>query len=364
MAFLIPILATGLKGMYRGRRIVGYGLIWAIGFMLTAFFWMPILFESQFVHLTEFLRYDYAGDFIPVRALVLPTQGYAMATEIGPVLIITIGLALALVLIYRRSLEHRRLYFVVFGMLSITLFMTTRYSTFIWDTIPMLAYVQFPWRFLAPASFLAAVLAAPLPRLVDRRLLSTIAVICLTLASIVVYRELINIPNSISSAELDRLRTCEEVWGTQDYRPRWSEVPFWRGSKPPDLTGSESFLQPCEGRVTLSDEERVVILNQQHTGGFWQLEYKSSGLAEMSIPQFYYPGWEASIDGEHVEVKPTLGEGLIGVSLTEGNNTLRLEYGETKVRMVSNVLSLLACVVLIARSLNTSGGGDHGEENR
>jgi len=356
MAFLIPILATGLKGMYRSRCIVGYGLIWAIGFMLTAFFWMPILFESQFVHLTDFLRYDYAGDFVPVRALLLPTQGYAMATEIGPVLILAIGLALALVLIYRRSFEHRRLYFVFFGMLSISLFMTTRYSKFVWDTIPILAYVQFPWRILAPASFMAAILAAPLPRLITHRLLSTIAVICLTLASMVVYRELITTPNSFASMELERLRTCEEVWGTQDYRPRWSNVPFWRGPKHPEITGSEPFLQPCEGRVTISDEERVVILNEHHGGTLWEIEYHSKGMTGLSIPQFYYPGWEASVGGEHIEIVPTADEGLIGVTLPEGNHILRVEFKETKIRKVSNVLSLLACVSLIAMYLSQGGG--------
>ena len=165
MAFLIPIITIEQKEVHRARIITGYVGIWVMGILITAFFWIPILFEGQYAQLSEFLQYNYAGDFVPARYLVLPLPANSMATQIGPVIILAIGLAFICILLRWETFPHRRLYLITLVFFMLALFMTTRFSESIWRIIPGLPYVQFPWRFLAPASFFGAILAGPLPLL-------------------------------------------------------------------------------------------------------------------------------------------------------------------------------------------------------
>ena len=161
---------------------------------------------------------------------------------------------------------------------------------------------------------------------------------------------LLEIRKTISSSELNQLQLCEDVWGTQDYRPRWTNVPFWCGPKPPEVADAVPFLQPCEGALSFTDPKKVSIIDMEHSGTFWKLEYLSTVDSGLSIPQFFYPEWDAFIDGLPMEVNPTVGEGLVSLTLPEGNHTVRIEYQETTTRKIGNALSLVAIIILAIAS--------------
>jgi hypothetical protein len=62
---------------------------------------------------------------------------------------------------------------------------------------------------------------------------------------------------------------------------------------------------------------------------------------------FYFPGWQARIDGLPAPVAPVSERGLIGVSLPAGRHQLQLDFHETPIRLAANTLSILALVAVI-----------------
>jgi hypothetical protein len=61
---------------------------------------------------------------------------------------------------------------------------------------------------------------------------------------------------------------------------------------------------------------------------------------------FYFPGWEALIDGQPGLIAPVTERGLIGVSLPEGRHHLQLYFHETSLRRAANMLSIVSLVVI------------------
>ena len=60
-----------------------------------------------------------------------------------------------------RALSRGRLLFIVGGLLLAT-FMITSLSRWLWDTLPLLSFTQFPWRFLSVQAFFGALATAGL----------------------------------------------------------------------------------------------------------------------------------------------------------------------------------------------------------
>ena len=150
-------------------RVAG-GVI--LGFGFAAFYVLPVIFERQYAH-TETLTEGYFGyqqHFVNIFRLFFYTDwGYGssgfpneklnLSTGIVQWIFgaITVGIAGFCVLLKKKK---DNLYLVlILGILEIfTLFMIHVKSSFIWSAIPILSWLQFPWRFLTVSVFLLSLL--------------------------------------------------------------------------------------------------------------------------------------------------------------------------------------------------------------
>jgi uncharacterized membrane protein YfhO len=69
--------------------------------------------------------------------------------------------------------------------------------------------------------------------------------------------------------------------------------------------------------------------------------------AVVTIPQFYFPGWAAWVDGQPAAVEPSQGKGLLEITVPEGEHTLQVDFLETTVRRVGNMMSLVGAALLL-----------------
>ncbi|MDO8514867.1 MAG: hypothetical protein Q7S14_00030, partial [bacterium] len=162
---------------------VGFYILWSrnvknifislvVAFGLTAFFWAPALWEKQFTLVDDLLIKNLASykiHFVCLPQLWDSLWGYGgsiagcvdgMSFKLGKLHILTSSFAL--VLIFRHSGRVRNLLITSFLLFVLSVFMTTEYSSFIWDKIPQLWYLQFPWRFLEFAVLFSSLLAGSL----------------------------------------------------------------------------------------------------------------------------------------------------------------------------------------------------------
>lgn len=320
----------------------------ALGLLVSAYFWLPIVFERGLLRLEYFLQYDYHGDFVGRGTLFAWSSGESPHTSIGLILV-GAGILGALTALWRASRSsHKAIAVSALGAGLFFLFMTTRRSVWIWDHVPLLAFVQFPWRFLAPASFCLALAAGPLPRVFRSAPVGWIAVVLLGATACWQSSPLIRIARRIDGPTLAAMPICQEVWGTQDYRPATSSVPFWTGPQPPGDPNDPLVLTPCPAGIDLTPKGAATILSSFHGGIQWEIRYAASDTSVIILPQFFFPGWRARLDGELTAVAPSQGTGLLQISLPAGDHVLLVEYGNTPVRRVGNAVSVVGMAVTAA----------------
>ncbi len=347
---LLGLVAMLTADRWRSRWIgLGtMGVSAVLGLLVSAYFWLPIVVERSLLRLEYFLQYDFHGDFVGRGTLFALSSSDPPYTSIGLVLV---GAALvgSLVALWSGSRSSHRL--IALGALAagvFFLFMATRKSVWIWEHVPLLPLVQFPWRFLAPASFCLALASGPIARVFRNNTAGLGVAIVLGAAIYMQSNPLIHMARRIDGATIEQMPICQEVWGTQDYRPATSHTLFWSGPTPPGDPGDPLVLLPCQGSVSLSPTDDAQVRLSSRQGTRWEVQYAAEGPAVATIPQYYFPGWSASVDGASTPVRPSPGNGLLQVLLPAGEHLLELEYHDTPVRSASNVLSLLGIATLVS----------------
>ena len=140
------------------------GLLLGVG--LSAFVWLPIVFEARYVQLHRAMEgnFRYSNHLLHARQLLNSTWGYGYSVP-GDRDTISFGVGwgiLAVCLIaWIRSRERTWLKFFTAAAAAFCL-MTLEQSAFVWEWFPILQRIQFPWRLLGPASLCLALVAASL----------------------------------------------------------------------------------------------------------------------------------------------------------------------------------------------------------
>lgn len=162
------ILAWGLSQNRHQLKLFLLTLLLTLGF--SAWFLGPLIFERHFTHADTIARTtDYALHFVSPWQIWNSTWGFGgsaagvedgISFKLGKIQLILASLGLLSALLLR----HRRV--VLLGIFALFfLFLSTASSSYLWETLPFLSLMQFPWRALGPAAVLMAVLTAYLTSL-------------------------------------------------------------------------------------------------------------------------------------------------------------------------------------------------------
>ncbi|MGQ0604737.1 MAG: 6-pyruvoyl-tetrahydropterin synthase-related protein, partial [Anaerolineales bacterium] len=178
---LTALLGTGLLGVWLVVEIVTarphvsrvtlhvslVTLSFLCGLALAAFFWLPALLETgavQVAQLTAPATLDFRNYFLSFAQLFTPT--FTFDPRLEPVSVpvafgvVNAAFAVLALLLWRRYPNHiPRWRIAVLGWLcAVFLWMALALSQPVWEAVNGLRVIQFPWRFLGPASVCAALL--------------------------------------------------------------------------------------------------------------------------------------------------------------------------------------------------------------
>jgi len=148
-------------------------LILLLGLTLSAFYWIPALTEMKYTNILSQIGggADFRSHFVCIGQLWDSTWGFGgsaagcidgLSFKIGKLHILGSLLAVILVIFYSKFARIKKI--VVFSVVGfiISVFLTLEVSKFLWETIPVMAFFQYPWRFLILASFFSSILAGSL----------------------------------------------------------------------------------------------------------------------------------------------------------------------------------------------------------
>src|SRR3989338_5750904 len=175
---IIQLLFLFLKTPEKKLFVVDCLISIVLALALSAFFWIPAIFEKKFTLVDQLLLTnlaDFRIHFVYLQQLWNWTWGFGgsaqgladgISFKIGKLHILVSITAFILALIHLAKAGSRKLP-VTSYQLPVTLFllfifsafMTTFYSKFIWEIVKPLGYLQFPWRFLTFTALFSSILA-------------------------------------------------------------------------------------------------------------------------------------------------------------------------------------------------------------
>ncbi len=328
-----------------------------LGFVLAGFYWLPAVLEQDMV--TLFMSYttrnnDFHFNFPRLGEILAPPFA-SDASLINPPLTIPLGLPLALLAVIGlvvawRGRSKNRIVALFFAVAAAGyLFLATPASVWLWENLPLVRFVQFPWRLIGRATLPAAVLVGALVPALPRRwwvavVLAAISIL-VTTALPWLYPTRCPAP---AFPELADLYDYERETGLVGVDPEGSYFPRWVAQRP---SGS-----PMEAALRAGGAARRFDLGAMPEGARLLGEVYGPNRAEIELESpvpfqalyhtFYFPGWVAGVDGELAPINPTEPEGLISFLVPAGRHTVTIRWEPTPLRRLAAGLSLLAAVGL------------------
>jgi hypothetical protein len=378
---LLYLLLLLWRTPFRSWRLLGQGIAGLVlGMLLSAWVWLPALLETRYVQ-PETLTTGYFNYSNQFRTGNLVQTGLQFDYDIAPTVDGPTPFAMggpqavfaflgSLALLWLVFSAHRPApmpdegqkladepraaeawssnLFLVIGLVLSTL-MITPLSRPLWDHLPLLEMVQFPWRFLSVQALFAAAaigaLALPLRGWRAWGVSGVIGVLLVasTLSSLRPERLLIG-PEDVTST---RLQEYELFTGNIGTTIRWEWLPEAVVPRPftfDTVVAPDAPAQPIPLAGTLL---RATETERHPTGQTWRVQTGDAG-ATLALPVYYWPGWTGTVDGESAPVHAVEGAGYLALDVPRGEHILHLTLGRTPLRVAAEALSLIALVLVVA----------------
>jgi hypothetical protein len=216
--------------------------------------------------------------------------------------------------------------------------MSTQLTEPLWKALPVIEYLQFPWRFHALAglglSLLAGLWVLPVGSKGRARWACPLAAVA--------GLGLLGLPHARPSgflpfddeyyAPASIARKGINTLTREEYEPVWVKVrPPYSEAELEPLAASPGFrVQLLPGRMP---EYRAYQVNVQQG-------------CRARVNTFFYPGWEIAIDGAPAQVSLEETWGRMLVDLPSGSYTLTVQLRDTPLRAASRWVSLLTMLLL------------------
>ena len=285
------------------------------GLLVAGWLWVPTLLDSRNLALDELIggSFAWSGNFLPD------------GSELGVVLSVTACCLAAVVglVAFRGEGEER---WPPVAAAAAALFLTIGVSSPLWH-LPGMDRLQFPWRFLGPATILLVIALGSLGGRCKW------AAVALLVAPIVVVPVRVDsaaghVPVGSSPGELARL--VHEHWGLA-----------------PVLPSARGLYAPGFHRLrSLQDIERqsaaVVAVERSSSGGAWRVNGGSQ--TSVLLPLQWWPEWSITVNDREVPYDNRAG--LVAIESGPEEAFVRAKLQPSRSRAVGGLVSLTGVLIL------------------
>jgi hypothetical protein len=327
----------------KGLRDTIIATLW--GFAISGFYLLPAWFERNFVHIETLLQgyFDYHTHFVSLGQLLFSTYWNYGVSEIGPfdeislsagILHWTLPIFVFLFSIILKKKKELRLlaFFLIIGWAG--LFFSHQRSVWIWNKLSILAFLQFPWRFLILAVFAFSATAGGLTALFKKKsrykvVIAVLPILFLFYASHFKPMTWLNLT--------DEGKFSGDLWKKQLTISIYDYLPIY--AKHPPAEEAPNLPLITEGNAETIAEKKGT--NWQT----WEIRVVSEG-AEIRLPLYYFPGWKVWVDEEEAPISYDNELGLITLSATAGEHEISAALTDTPIRRIGNLFSLAGLVAI------------------
>ncbi len=372
----VIIGALGLAGLIMAHTILGYVsalfaagalLVWwlitkkrnihmtlgpyfsvvLLGLALSAFFWLPALGEMRFTSVAGQIgnSADYRLHFVCLNQLWNSPWGFGgsapgcldgMSFKLGK-LHLLIAFSTMIFWFLRRRFWSQRVdlaFWSVFWVTIASIFLMTQSSEWLWQLVPLSAYIQYPWRFLVFAIFGLSFISGGIVLIWRNKLIRGLCAGVLIIGAVWFNAKWFN-PQYIYQRPAADFESEEEL--------------KFRVSRISDEYLPAEVIRPQNLQEVVSatiDSTPGVTVHQEVDNGVYARYLINSGQGgEIKVNRAYFPGWQYLVNGKQVE--PRLQDGLPYLNLPPHDSVVELRFRNTPVRTIANTLSLIAIGFLL-----------------
>jgi len=316
----------------------------AAALAVTSFFWLPAMALQKLAVRSDALiagKFDFHNQFPRPTALIVlnPPSEYSSGGYLGAIMVAVVLIA---AIAWRGSDSHaRRVLQACAIAAAVLILLMLRVSTPVWERLPLIRYLQFPWRLVGPLAVVTILgFAMLLPqaarawprttRIVEALFLGVALVNALPI--FLIYPRMPRSEMRRFSALLtpERIRTygLRTIVGDA-YLPVDADPRVMRAGREP-----VAFLSPgISIRVVAAPPGNAHVAVSSANGG------------SIAFRRWFFPVWDASIDGTPVPIRKMAG-GIAGVAVPPGEHEIRFALAEPVLRTITKAASAMAAAIV------------------
>ena len=318
----------------------------ASGFAVAAFYIVPALVEQRWVEISQVL----APELQPWRNFLFthaddPEFVLFNLKVSGVALLVIAAFAIAAVLAARHRESAPGVFWSLFtlGLMSVSLMFP--WTAWLWRHVPELAFVQFPWRWLAPLNVVAVFFSCAAIASLKRRWIawSSAAIVLVAPGAWMTTNNWWDDQDAAFVA--DSIASGTGYQGTDEYEPLGCDR-----TDLPDNPQRSTLIDPqTKSPVPTTDAQLNIVA--------WTAEHK---IVAVDVPRpttlvlqlIAYPAWRATVNGTFAAIQPLPDTAIVSLALPAGTSRVELKFTRTRDRIFGGLISLAAgiCLLLFERS--------------
>jgi hypothetical protein len=312
-----------------------------LGLGLDAFVLLPAAWEKRWVDINAVLIRDY-----------LPWHNFLFATDnIGQMVafnrkisLLALFLACSTFTAILLARKLRETHFAVWLSVSVlgilSFFMMFPWSLPLWQYLPELRFVQFPWRWLFPLVLAGSLLTAAVATQLRQNWPIWVAIV---LALLVIDSNIIRteVWTTQTIADLDAaMRSGQGYEGLPEYAPISSQpLKLWKEAPSVVVIGRRQDVQWKVQVDEWSIAKKVISVD-------------STEPLDLDLKLLAYPSWRATINDRDIDIGTNPGTGQIRLRVPAGFNRIEVLWRLTWDMIIGKVISLLAILTIVFLSIS------------
>ena len=321
----------------RVKTVLSYGMVLLWGLMISAYFVLPLKLENKYFYYGQTTNHLTPGQYLSSVNYLSPkwhyfyerdivNRGHFVKGGLPETIVLSVGV---LYLISRLARDKKKFKPEIVDYATLTgvvlVYMTTRYSGFLYENIDLLSNIQFPWRMLSSYVYVPPIILAYFvnklrnPRLVVVGVMILIAVL--------------RFPQSYSKN--NTLHNIDRYYFTTMNLHSVLMNTVWTG---------ETADYPVHDKKVGIIEGEGVIKSYNVKNGFREYQIEADTSLRLADYTFYFPGWNVYVDGVStpMEFQDPNYRGVITYKIPEGNHSVVLKFEETRISQYSIIISIFA----------------------
>jgi hypothetical protein len=360
---LLLLLVVGCAIRRDIRPLLPGAAAMAGGLSLAAFYILPAAWEQRWVQISQALTQN-----------LRPLENFLFTHSNDPEFVlfnwkvsaVALGAILVTAIAAVFSARYRRDFLQLWGMLLAlafaSAFLMFSPSLFLWQHLPKLQFVQFPWRWLVPLDVSLAFFVAASLRSATKQWLGWIAILIATGALGTAFVKDTWWDSEDIPVLANAIHSGQGYEGTDEYQPLGCDRYQLPGQPPasadssdaptPTLGPSLAIAVPKIGKIDLESGAITPLNNEELHLELWTAETKflttnTSQPVSLALRLINYPAWEIQEDGRvaHADSLPETAQ--LSAQVPAGKHPVNVHFQRTWDRSAGGVISIVSAFLLL-----------------